>query len=260
MLAERRRRRLERALLSLGQRFSHPSDRETLDRLLRAARSRGSDAGARLRRRTPAPRGDAGRRTAISTSKRPALTRHPGPPPRPGAGKPALRGPARSRRWAACRTAFSTISRWRPTGTPATACSKRRASTSSPIWNGARRRSRMDANGDVLVVRPASRRPRDRSKRPALLRRRAAGRIRSDLPLGRLGQGRAAAGPFHLAARRFRSRRAQRWPPAMAAAGRAFALAGQTIDHGAPVSFLVSSSHGFGMTEGWARSATAATA
>ena len=32
----------------------------------------------------------------------------------------------------------------------------------------------------------------------------------------------------------------------------AFALAGQTIDHGAPVSFLVSSSHGLGMTEGWA--------
>jgi hypothetical protein len=28
-------------------------------------------------------------------------------------------------------------------------------------------------------------------------------------------------------------------------------LAGRTIDHGAPVSFLVSSSHGFGMTEGW---------
>ncbi|OJU13346.1 MAG: hypothetical protein BGN85_07750 [Alphaproteobacteria bacterium 64-11] len=31
-----------------------------------------------------------------------------------------------------------------------------------------------------------------------------------------------------------------------------FALAGQTIDHGAPVSFLVSSSFGLGMTEGWA--------
>ncbi len=31
-----------------------------------------------------------------------------------------------------------------------------------------------------------------------------------------------------------------------------FALAGTAIDHGAPVSFLVSSSHGFGMTEGWA--------
>jgi hypothetical protein len=31
-----------------------------------------------------------------------------------------------------------------------------------------------------------------------------------------------------------------------------FSLVGQTIDHGAPVSFLVSSSHGFGMTEGWA--------
>ncbi len=31
-----------------------------------------------------------------------------------------------------------------------------------------------------------------------------------------------------------------------------FALTGQTIDHGAPVSFLVSSSHGLGMTEGWA--------
>ena len=28
-------------------------------------------------------------------------------------------------------------------------------------------------------------------------------------------------------------------------------LAGRTVDHGAPVSFLVSSSHGFGMTEGW---------
>ena len=30
-----------------------------------------------------------------------------------------------------------------------------------------------------------------------------------------------------------------------------YPLAGKTIDHGAPVSFLVSSSHGFGMTEGW---------
>lgn len=28
-------------------------------------------------------------------------------------------------------------------------------------------------------------------------------------------------------------------------------LAGRMVDHGAPVSFLVSSSHGFGMTEGW---------
>ena len=31
-----------------------------------------------------------------------------------------------------------------------------------------------------------------------------------------------------------------------------YELAGQIIEHGAPVSFLVSSSHGFGMTEGWA--------
>jgi hypothetical protein len=31
-----------------------------------------------------------------------------------------------------------------------------------------------------------------------------------------------------------------------------FALDGARIDHGAPVSFLVSSSHGFGMSEGWA--------
>jgi glycosyl hydrolase family 57 len=31
-----------------------------------------------------------------------------------------------------------------------------------------------------------------------------------------------------------------------------YSLAGRTIDHGAPVSFLVSSSHGLGMTEGWA--------
>jgi hypothetical protein len=31
-----------------------------------------------------------------------------------------------------------------------------------------------------------------------------------------------------------------------------FALSGRTIDHGASVSFLVSSSHGLGMTEGWA--------
>ena len=31
-----------------------------------------------------------------------------------------------------------------------------------------------------------------------------------------------------------------------------FALAGHTVDHGAPVSFLVSSSHGLGLTEGWA--------
>jgi hypothetical protein len=31
-----------------------------------------------------------------------------------------------------------------------------------------------------------------------------------------------------------------------------FALAGETVDYGAPVSFLVSASHGLGMTEGWA--------
>ena len=31
-----------------------------------------------------------------------------------------------------------------------------------------------------------------------------------------------------------------------------FAPCGQTIDHGAPVSFLVSSSDGLGLTEGWA--------
>ena len=31
-----------------------------------------------------------------------------------------------------------------------------------------------------------------------------------------------------------------------------FALANSVVDHGTPVSFLVSSSHGFGMTEGWA--------
>jgi hypothetical protein len=31
-----------------------------------------------------------------------------------------------------------------------------------------------------------------------------------------------------------------------------FALAGETVEHGAPVSFLVSSSQGLGMTEGWA--------
>ncbi|MEP6828821.1 MAG: glycoside hydrolase family 57 [Rhizomicrobium sp.] len=38
-----------------------------------------------------------------------------------------------------------------------------------------------------------------------------------------------------------------------------FSLVGQTIDHGAPVSFLVSSSHGFGMTEGWAEIGDSAT-
>ena len=32
----------------------------------------------------------------------------------------------------------------------------------------------------------------------------------------------------------------------------AFALAGETVDHGAAVSFLVSSSHGLGLSEGWA--------
>jgi hypothetical protein len=31
-----------------------------------------------------------------------------------------------------------------------------------------------------------------------------------------------------------------------------FSLAGKTVDHGTPVSFLVSSSHGLGMTDGWA--------
>lgn len=36
-----------------------------------------------------------------------------------------------------------------------------------------------------------------------------------------------------------------------------FALQGSDIDHGAPVSFLVSASHGFAMTEGWAKIADA---
>jgi hypothetical protein len=30
-----------------------------------------------------------------------------------------------------------------------------------------------------------------------------------------------------------------------------YSLAGRAFDHGAPVSFLVSSNHGLGMTEGW---------
>src|SRR6202012_4097194 len=31
-----------------------------------------------------------------------------------------------------------------------------------------------------------------------------------------------------------------------------FSLAGETVDHGAAVSFLVSSSHGLGLSDGWA--------
>jgi hypothetical protein len=38
-----------------------------------------------------------------------------------------------------------------------------------------------------------------------------------------------------------------------------FALAGQTVEHGAPVSFLVSSSHGLGLTQGWAEIGDATT-
>jgi len=38
-----------------------------------------------------------------------------------------------------------------------------------------------------------------------------------------------------------------------------FPLKGQTVDHGAPVSFLVSSSYGIGMTEGWAELGDSAT-
>jgi hypothetical protein len=38
-----------------------------------------------------------------------------------------------------------------------------------------------------------------------------------------------------------------------------FDLAGQTVEHGAPVSFLVSSSQGLGMTEGWAEIGDAVT-
>ena len=83
-----------------------------------------------------------------------------------------------SPRWAACRTAISTTSRCRPTGTPATACSRRRASTSSPTWNGARRELAHDANGDVIVHRPHRNAQRADRKTAALLRRRAARRIR----------------------------------------------------------------------------------
>ncbi|MEJ1968005.1 MAG: hypothetical protein WDN03_05085 [Rhizomicrobium sp.] len=38
-----------------------------------------------------------------------------------------------------------------------------------------------------------------------------------------------------------------------------FDLGGQTVEHGAPVSFLVSSSHGLGLSEGWAEIGDAAT-
>ena len=127
--AGKQRARLERALLSLGQRFSHPSDRETLDSLLRALAGGGSKmerAAARAaRRRMAMPSTD--RYFTIETPTVSATLDR-----RRGLALASLQfaGQTTRRPWAACRMAFSTTSRWRPTGTPAIACSRRRANTS----------------------------------------------------------------------------------------------------------------------------------
>ena len=64
-----------------------------------------------------------------------------GSPARACASKACISRTMRVRSWAGCRTAISTTSRCRPTGTRAIACSRRRASTRSPISNGASPRS-----------------------------------------------------------------------------------------------------------------------
>ena len=121
----------------------------------------------------------------------------------------------------------------------------------SPIWNGARRESRQLDNGDVIAHASIDT-PKGRSKNRCASRR-SERRIDFDITFhwDDWGKGVLAAGPFHSAARSLRPG-PLRLATTNGGGRESFPLAGRTIDHGAPVSFLVSSSHGLGMTEGWA--------
>ena len=193
------KRRLERAVLSLGQRFSHPSDRETLGRLLRA-----TCATRKQRWSSPTPAMPR-RRTAMTVTERyfqietPIVTRHAGPAARACACQPEIRRTDSIRLWAACRTAFSTTSHLPPTGTPATASSRRPANTNSRIWNGARRRSRGSRMATSWSL-PGSKLPKGRSRK-ACVSARPRRRVEFDLAFhwDDWGKGVLAAWAFHLA-------------------------------------------------------------
>ena len=108
-----------------------------------------------------------------------------------------------------------------------------------------------DANGDVLVFARI-----DTPKGPIEKRMRfcaGAPRVEFDLSFDwpDWGKGVLRLGHFTLLPRAFDAG-ALRLVTCNGGEAESFALAGQTIDYGAAVSFLVSSSHGLGLSEGWA--------
>ena len=240
---------LERALLSLGQRFSHPSDRKALGRLLRAAGGGGSALERAAAAAAPIAARRRRRRTAISHIETPM----PAAP-----------------RWTA-----GAAWRWQ---------SLHFAGQAQPALGGlphgffddialagrlVHRRLRVRSAGRTQAHRPGMVRGAHRARTPMAM---SLAFARIDTPKGPIEK-RCAFAPtaprvdFDLTFTGTIGARAccgwaispccrdafdasrpdachQQWRRAR----RAFALAGQTIDHGAPVSFLVSSSHGLGMT------------
>ena len=201
---------MERALLSLVQRFSHPSDRKTLDGLLRPAESGGStleravaaDAATRARRRRS--------QNAISTSKRPrlraTLDRRRGLGAREPAicrpiSKPALGGLphgyfddiALAADWYTGDSVFEAPGEHKLTDLEWCEARQFARKPMATFWSFAR------------IETPKG--PIEKHLRFCA----DAPRVEFDLdfPLAGLGQGRAAAGPFHPAARSLRSRHAR---------------------------------------------------
>ncbi len=154
--------------------------------------------------------------------------------------------------WAACRTAISTTSHCRPIGTPAIACSKRPGEHKITDLEWCEAQVWADANGDQFVQASI-----DTAKgRIDKTMRFCAGEPRVDFDLtfhwDDWGRGSLRLGHITLLPAAFDWDRLTLVTHNGGKDSETFSLAGQIIDHGAPVSFLVSSSQGLGMTEGWA--------
>ena len=194
------KRRLERALLSVGQRFSHPSHREALGRLLRAACAKPKRAGA-----MPAPAMPA-LAAAMTVTERyfrietPFVDRHAGSAARPGACQPAIRRTADSRYWAACRMAFfddiALAADWY-TGDCVFEAPGEHKITDLEWCEGAGSRMKTMATSRPLPRIETPQGP-DRETPALSARPRRGSNSICSLPLGRLGQGRLAAWAFHL--------------------------------------------------------------
>ena len=248
-------RGMERALLSVVERFSHSHHREALGRhsrdVCRRRKKRWLAPDASQPRCAARRRNVEARHIDIAT---PACHRASRPPPRPGARSDSLRQPCAAPSLGGLPHGhFDDIALqadWYTGDCVFEAPGEHKVTDLE--WAETRKLDRCERRHRRPSA--ASRRRRGRSKRPCASRTTNRASISISSSTGRTGARAACASATSLCFRdafdidalsldhaQWRPRRRRR-----------FALAGQTVDHGAPVSFLVSSSHGLGMTEGWA--------